>query len=76
MKTNENRIHEKHFTVSELAKLWNVSPDLIRRLFMDEPDVIVISSPHPDKRAYRSLRISESVAIRKYQKMSLSQPRC
>jgi hypothetical protein len=66
---------EKHYTPSELAKLWNVSPDVIRRLFMDEPGVVVLYNPHPDRRPYRSLRIPESVAIRVYQKMSLSRPR-
>src|SRR5258708_2791984 len=64
---------EKHFPVSELAKLWNISPDVVRRLFSNEPGVVVIYRPHPDKRPYRSLRIPERVAIRVYEKMSLSE---
>jgi hypothetical protein len=63
---------EKHYTSSELAKFWNVSPDVIRRLFVEEPGVLTIYTPHPDKRPYRSLRIPESVANRKYKEMSLS----
>src|SRR5258707_15043726 len=58
---------EKHFPVSELAKLWNISPDVVRRLFANESGVVVIYRQHPDKRPYRSLRIPESVAIRVYQ---------
>jgi len=73
--TASDLLSEKHYTCSELANLWNVSPDLIRRLFANELGVIVIYKPHPDRRPYRSLRVPESVAIRVYQKMSLSQPR-
>lgn len=35
---------EKHFSAKELAKLWHVSDVTIRRLFRDEPGVIVLGA--------------------------------
>lgn len=52
---------ERHFTVEEIAKIRNLSADTIRRLFIDEPGVIVISKPRSRKRTYKVLRIPESV---------------
>ena len=53
---------ERHLTVAELAALWRVSEDTIRRLFLNEPGVIVIHRPRRRTRTYKSLRIPESVA--------------
>ncbi len=33
---------ERHLTVADLASLWNVSEDTIRRLFLNEDGVIII----------------------------------
>lgn len=52
---------ERHFTVGEIAQLRNLSSSTIRRLFKDEPGVIVISKTKPHKRSYCVLRIPESV---------------
>ena len=32
-----------HYTVKEMAKIWNLSADTIVRIFENEPGVIVIS---------------------------------
>lgn len=32
---------ERHWTVAEVAKLWGVSKDTVRRLFAKEPGVLV-----------------------------------
>jgi hypothetical protein len=53
---------EKHFTVTELATLWQLSEDSIRRIFRDHPGVLKLSSPEKRfKRGYCVLRIPESI---------------
>ena len=32
---------ERHYTVDELAELWGMSDDFVRRLFLNEPGVVV-----------------------------------
>ena len=60
---------ERHFKPDELAELWGVSGDTIRRLFQDVPGVLVIDRPEKmHKRGYCSMRIPESVAKRVYEK--------
>lgn len=54
---------ERHYTVSELSKLWFFSENTIRRLFSQEPGVIkIIRKATRVKRGYTSLRIPERVA--------------
>lgn len=56
---------ERHYTVAEVAALWNFSDDTIRKIFRDQPGVIKIGSPERRfKRGYISLRIPESVLQR------------
>ena len=62
---------EHHFKPAELAKLWGVGGDTIRRLFRDVPGVLVIDRPEKRyKRGYSTIRIPESVAKRVYEKLS------
>jgi transcriptional regulator GlxA family with amidase domain len=61
-----DKLIERHYTVAELAEQWNLSRDTIRRLFENEPGVVVFTHPKLNKRVYRTLRIPESVAKRKY----------
>jgi len=35
--------HDQHYTVSELAKRWHLSPNTVRRLVVDEPGVIKLT---------------------------------
>lgn len=67
-------IEQRHFSVQELAKLWHLSVDAIRRIFEKEPGVLVLSDVKRGKRRYRTIRIPESVAQRVHGKMSLSGP--
>ena len=60
---------ERHFSVEELAELWKMSDDFLRRLFMKEPGVVVFYNQWPDRRVYRTLRIPQSVALRVHQRM-------
>jgi len=60
------KLEERHFTVAELAENWKMSRNTIRRIFEKEPGVVVFTHHKLNKRIYRTLRIPESVAKRKY----------
>jgi hypothetical protein len=62
--------NERHYDVAELAVLWNLSEDTIRRLFSSEPGVLVLSRARRGKRSYTTLRIPESVAHRVHTRLS------
>jgi len=56
---------ERHYTVAEVAILWNLSCDTIRRLFENEPGVVILTTAtRRGKRRYKTLRIPESVLLR------------
>ncbi len=61
---------ERHFTVGEVAALWNISDDSARRMFEREPGVLIIEGRQGIGRGrrYRTLRIPESVAARVYRR--------
>ena len=60
---------ERHFTVAEIAAMWKLSEDMVRRLFEKEPGVLVIETARRYKRRYRTLRVPESVVQRVHRKM-------
>jgi hypothetical protein len=56
---------ERHYTVFELAQMWNVSHMTIRRMFESEPGVLIFGSDETRYgRRRTTMRIPESVAIR------------
>jgi len=59
---------ERHYAPEEIADLWSLSADTVRRLFEREPGVMVIE--RTKKRRYRTLRIPESVALRVHRRMT------
>ncbi len=62
---------ERHYSVAEVAELWNLSEDKVRRLFQNEPGVLVLGNAQPryGRHRYTTLRIPESVAERVYRRM-------
>jgi len=62
-------MNERHYTVHELADLWNLSRDSIDRLVRKEPGVVVFRNPRRGHRTYRTIRIPHSVAERIYRRM-------
>lgn len=64
-------IDEKHYTVTELGKAWQMDPKTIRRLFINEPGVIVLPQRKGirGRRVYTSLRIPASVAERVHRRL-------
>jgi hypothetical protein len=62
----------QHYTVGEIANLWRLSEDTVRRLFEREPDVLVIEAQIPrfGRRRYSTLRIPQFVVERVHRKLS------
>jgi hypothetical protein len=62
---------ERHYTVAEIAVLWNLSQDAVRRIFESEPGVLVIGGERSSQtRRYRTLRIPESVLQRVHRRLA------
>ena len=60
---------QRHFHVNELAELWGMSSNTVRRWFEEEPDVLKISVGYRRGKEHRvCLRIPESVAERVHRK--------
>jgi hypothetical protein len=58
-------VTERHFSVAEIATAWDLSEDVVRRLFSNEPGVLVIGRRlKSTKRRYTTLRIPQSVLDR------------
>jgi hypothetical protein len=66
------RFASRHYTVVEIAALWNLSDDAVRNIFEKEPGVLVIGDQRPSirKRRYTTLRIPEDVVERVHRRMS------
>ncbi len=60
-----------HYSPKEIAKMWGLSPDKVRRLFENESGVLVIgtNAPRRGKRSYTTLRIPQSVLERVHRKL-------
>jgi hypothetical protein len=62
------------YSVKELAFVWNVSPESIRRMFMREPGTLVFRIQATGKRTYRNVRIPGKVALRVQTRMTVVVP--
>jgi len=62
---------ERHYTVAEIAAMWSLSQDAIRKTFHEEPGVLAFgSSESKRRRKYTTLRIPESVVQRVHRRMT------
>jgi hypothetical protein len=63
---------ERHYTVAEIATMWNLSSDAARRMFENEQGVLVLGDNHLSsrKRRYTTLRIPASVVERVHRRLS------
>jgi predicted transcriptional regulator len=67
---------ERHYTAKEIAELWQLSEDTVRKIFRDTPGVLKIAQPtRRFKRAYVSLRIPESVVQKRHAELHAAVPR-
>ncbi len=66
------RFAVRHYTVAEIAAMWNLSDEAVRGIFQNEPDVLVLGDPKPRgrKRRYTTLRIPEFVVERVHRRLS------
>lgn len=61
----------RYYSVKEIADLLNLSQDYVRKLFQNEPGVLVLGDQSSKyKRRYTTLRIPESVLRRVVRRMS------
>jgi hypothetical protein len=70
--TDVQRFALRHYCVTEIAALWNLSDDAVRKIFEHEPGVLVIGDTRPTirKRRYTTLRIPEDVVARVHKRLS------
>lgn len=64
----------RHYSVGELAAMWNLSENKVREMFHQEPGVLAIGEPRPKfgrRRGKVTLRIPESIALRVYRRYCL-----
>jgi hypothetical protein len=62
---------ERHYEVDEIAEMWNLSRDTVRRIFLSEDGVLKIARPASRyKRSHVTLRVPESVLCRVHRRMS------
>src|SRR5450755_5016086 len=62
---------EHHYSVAEVSAMWSLSPDAARKIFQDEPGVLVLGALNPShKRRYTTLRIPESVVQRVHRRLT------
>jgi hypothetical protein len=68
----ETSVHiERHYAVTEIAEMWNLSSDKVRELFEYEAGVLVIGEQGSRrKRRYVTLRIPRSVVERVHARLS------
>lgn len=54
-------VEEECLTIRDVASRLKINEETVRRMFMNEPGVIVIYRPRKGRRQYRTLRIPERV---------------
>ena len=55
---------EAYLTVAEVAGRLKINEETVRRMFVNEPGVIVLYRPRKGRRQYRTVRIPERVLER------------
>ena len=59
---------EQHYSPAQVAKMWGISPETVRRMFRDEPGVLQVSYPRllhrPVRKAPVLMRIPQSALDR------------
>lgn len=62
------------YTVKELAYVWNMSAESIRRMFESEPGTMIFKIQRTGRRIYRTMRIPGKVALRVQHRMTVVVP--
>jgi hypothetical protein len=64
---------ERHYSVAEIAKMWNLSQDKVRAIFRDEPGVLRSQLRAPlraRKRQNIMLRVPKSILLRVHDRLA------
>jgi len=62
--------NEKHYSIIEISKLWALSQKTVRKIFENEPGVILYGQAETmRKRGYRTLRVPETVLQRVHRRL-------
>jgi hypothetical protein len=66
------RFAVRHYSVAEVATMWNLSDEAVRGIFQHEPGVLVLGDHRPRgrKRRYTTLRIPQFVVERVHKRLS------
>ncbi len=59
---------QRHYSVGEVAGMWNLSSDAVRRLFEHEPGVLTLTGGGSKRNSYKTLRMPEHVVGRVYRR--------
>ena len=62
------------YSVKELALVWNMSAESIRRLFLREPGTLIFKLSTTGRRMYRNIRVPGTVALRVQRRMTVVAP--
>jgi hypothetical protein len=68
----ETRTYERHLSPAQVGELWGLSADTVRRLFQNEPGVLVLANTtsRRGKRGYKTLRIPQHVIERVHRRLT------
>jgi hypothetical protein len=59
---------QRHYTVTQISEMWGLSADATRKLFENEPGVLVLAGGGLKRTLYKTLRIPERVVERVYRR--------
>ena len=65
---------ERWYTPKEVAFLWNMSAESVRRLFLNEPGTVIVRIQRTGRRRYRTMRIPQDVLERVRRRMTVAAP--
>jgi hypothetical protein len=68
MYPSENSAFERHYRITELARMWGLGRETVRKLIKDDPDVIKIRMGR--KKAHTIYSVPESAASRIHTRLS------
>jgi hypothetical protein len=61
---------ERHYAPGEIAELWHLDVETVRRIFLREPGILVLQAPvKRGKRPYKTIRIPQSVLERVHKRL-------
>ena len=78
MPQSENPLRELDanytYDVKELAHIWHLSDESVRRLVEEEPGVLIFKIQSTGRRTYRNIRVPGKVALRIQDRFTVVDP--